>query len=315
MATTTTANPSTLLSPPENDSAKGSSSNVSETLSLTPEDIEKIESLRERFFKETAKKPEKYYPEDIEMVREDDWWTLRFIKWNRGNEDKSIRHMLSAFKWRKSFGIRDRTISDLPIEFAKAAAIFPWGYDYKGRAMIYIRVKVYRKISQLTLFFQQFVAGIVDHVDKEAGCKGFVILFDVTGMGLINVDFDFLQFLIQLLQNYYPYGQRYAICYNVPRIVRPMWSMAKIFLGSAEKTFRFCNEEELKKYIPAEYLLRYMGGECDFDFTSFEETRDCPSVRDLAEKFGFTQAEVDKYYKIFEPNLIDAQILAKGQKI
>lgn len=299
----------------EGGDSKGSTSNVSDTMNFTPEDMEMMERVREKFLKETAKKPEKYYAADNDMVRETDWWTLRFIKWNRGNEEKALRHMLSAFKWRKSFGMLDRTISDLPIEFAKAAAIFPHGTDYKGRHMIYIRVKVYRKISQLNLFFQQFVAGIVQHVDKEAGSKGFVILFDVTGMGLVNIDFDFLKFLIQLLQSYFPYGLRYAICYNVPRFLRPMWSMAKMFLGSAEKTFRFCDEEELKQYVPAEYLLRYMGGESDIDFTDFEETRNCPSVHDLAEKFGFTPAEVAKYEKLFEPNLLEAQILAKGQKI
>lgn len=282
---------------------------------VSEEEVEKSILVREKLLAEIQKKPNKYYPEDIEMLKNDDWWTLRFVKWNRCNEEKSLKQMITAFRWRKSFGILDRDLKDLPIEFAKAAAIFPYGRDYKGRQVIYLRVKVYRKISQLTLYFQQFVAGILNHVDMDASDEGYVFLFDVTGMGLVNVDFDFLQFLISLIQTYYPYGLRYAILFNVPRIVRPMWSIAKIFLGGAERTFRFCNQDEVQEFIPADQLPRYLGGESDFDFTNFEHTKECRSVKELAGKYGFTDADVEKYSKIFEPNLLEAQVLVQGKNI
>ena len=58
-----------------------------------------------------------------------------------------------------------------------------------------------------------------------------------------------------------------------------------------------------------------MGGECDFDFTDFEEVRSAPSVRELAPKFGFSQTEVDKYFKMFESSIKEAQLLARGQPV
>lgn len=280
------------------------------------QELDQLNRVRQQFLEKVAKEPKRFYPQDVDLVNSNDWWTLRFVKWNRGNEEKALKQMVTAFKWRKSFGLHDRTVNDIPNEFAKAAAIFPHGHDYKGRPIIYLRVKVYRKIQQLNLFFQQFVTGIVNHVDMESGRKGYVFVFDVTGMGMINIDFDFLKFLISLLQSYYPYGLRYAICYNVPNYLRPLWSMAKIFLGSTEKTFRFCTSvDELKKYIPEESLLRYMGGECDFDFTDFEEVRGAPSVSELAPKFGFSQAEVDKYFKIFESSIAEAKLLSRGTTV
>ncbi|UXI15293.1 hypothetical protein NH340_JMT01236 [Sarcoptes scabiei] len=273
---------------------------------------QKIQMVQEKFFECYHRDPKSFHPNDIEMIRTDEWWTLRFIKWNKENEEKALKQMIQAFKWRKSFGINERDANDLPIEFAKSAALFPLGTDYKGRNVIYIRVKVYRKIRVLNLFFQQFVAGIIDVVDKRSGPNGYVLVFDVAGIGWGNVDIEFLQFMIQLLQIYFPYGLRYTICHNVPKYLRPFWTMAKMFVGNhAEKTLRFSDGDEIKKYIPIESLPRYLGGECDFDFTDYEETRLCPSVRDLASKYGFTQDEVNRYYKIFEPCLLEAEKLAK----
>ncbi len=292
-----------------NNNENGSQS-TTKTTTTSPKEYEQVTRVRAQFMEKVAKEPTLFYPEDINLVKTNEWWTLRFIKWNRGNEDKALKQMVSAFKWRKSFGLHDRNVNDIPNEFAKAAAIFPYGYDHKGRPIIYLRIKVYRKINQLVLFFQQFVAGIVNHIDGEGGRQGFVIVWDVTGLGLINFDADFLQYLVSLLQNYYPYGLRYSIVYNMPKVLRPLWSMTKFFLGSTVNTFTFCNSvEELEKYIPSKWLLRYMGGQSDFDFTDFEEVRGAPSVYEVAAKYNFTEADCIKYLKIFEENIKEARTL------
>lgn len=272
---------------------------------------DKIANVRNKFLNHYRNDPKLFHETDINMIMENEWWTLRFIKWQRGNEEKALKQMIEAFKWRKSFGINDRDAKDLPIEFAKTAALFPLGTDYKGRNVIYLRVKVYRKIQVLNDFFRQFTAGVINYVDQKSDRNGFVFMFDAFGVSWSNIDIEFLQFLIQLVQLYYPYGLRYAIIYNLPRILRPMWSITKVFLGSAERTLRFCDGEEIFKYIPAKNLPRYLGGECDFDFTDFEETRQCPSIQELGPKFGFTEKEIEKYFKIFEPNIEEAKKLVK----
>lgn len=289
--------------------------NVPKVYEFTAEDLEKCARVRKQFLELYDSNPEDFHVKDRSLVENDDWWTIRFIKLHRGNEEKALKEMITTFKWRKSFGVVDRTIDDLPQEFAKTAALFPLGKDYKGRNVMYVRVKVYRKIQQLNIFFQQFVTGVVDYVDVNSGPKGFVIVFDVTGMGFINVDFDFLQFLIQLLQHYYPCGMRYAVLHNVPRILRPLWSMAKLFLGSnssIEKTYRFVSGDEIQQYIPKEELPIYLGGECDFDFTNFEIARNCLPVEEIAPRHGISPDEVAKFKKLFEPHFKEAALISKG---
>ena len=282
-------------------------------LHTTPEELEKIRRVRKHFMDQTTIEPSLFYPQDIKLVKSNDWWTLRFVKWNQGDEEKALKQMVNTFKWRKSFQLHDRNVNDIPNEFAKVAAIFPYGYDHKGRPVIYIRVKVYRKVQQLEQFFQWFVAGIVNHVDTEGGHNGFVIVWDVIGVGLMNFDAGILQFLVSLLQNYYPYGLRYSIIYNMPKVLRPLWSMTKFFIGGSANTFSFCNSaDDMKKYIPEQWLLRYMGGKSDFDFTDFEEVRGAPSVHEIAHKYGFTDSDVSKLLKMFKENIKEATLLRRG---
>ena len=277
------------------------------------QELQQIDQIRANFLEAVAREPDHFYAQDVQLVKSDEWWTLRYIKWNRGNVEKAQKQMINAFKWRKSFGLHDRNVNDIPREFAKAGGIFPFGFDHKNRPVLIIRVKVYRKIQQLNLFFQQFVTGLVNHVDQQGGRNGFVLVFDVTGLGLINFDMDFINFLIQLLQSYYPYGVRYTIVYNMPRVLRPLWTFTKLFLGGAEKTFCFCNtSSELMKYIPAHWLLRYMGGESDFDFTDFEQVRDAPSVYEIASRYNFSLEECCKLLKVFEDTIEDTQLMYRA---
>lgn len=266
------------------------------------------ENVRKQFLSKISDELELYYKSDVEMVETNIWWTERFVKFNHGNETKALKQMLNAFRWRKSFGINDRTAKDIPREFGDGGGIFPYGYDHKDRPILYCRVKVYQKIEELKLFFQQFVAGIVNHVDQLGGRKGFIIVFDISNIAIRNFDLDFLKFFNLLLMHYYPYGVRHFIVYNFTKILRPLWNVTKVMFSNLPKMLNFCNSaKELSEFIPERYILQYMGGLSSFDFTDFEELYDSPSVRELAPLFGFTDEEVDKFMTSFEEQLRDTR--------
>ena len=256
--------------------------------------------------------PDKYDQVDIEKVEQDDWTCLRFIKWNRGDPDKAIEQLNSCLQWRREYGINHRSEADLPKEFVKAGAIFPYGVDNHNRQLLYMRIKVYKKVPQLIEYFRQFVIGVIDRVDSESGPKGYVLVFDLTGVGFANADMEFLQFLINIFRNYFPCGLRYVIVYNLPRLLRPLWSAARLLVGSQQKIIKFANGDEIKDLIPVEKLPRYLGGMSDMDFTVAPVG--CKSVQELGPKYGFTDAEVEKYLKMFEPHMKEAQNLVRGSR-
>jgi hypothetical protein len=279
---------------------------------LVEDDRQFIPELRQQFLDRYNKEPEKYDEIDVKNVETNDWSVLRFIKYNHQDISKALDHLDTALQWRKEFGLNERSESDLPKEFVKAGAIFPYGCDDKGRTIIYMRAKVHKKVPKLMEYFRQFVVGVIEKVDKESGETGYALLFDLTGIGFSNADMEFLQFFISTLQNYYPYGMRYVIVYNLPRLLRPLWTIAKFWLGSDQKIIKFANGDEIKTLIPLDQLPKYLGGEADIDFTKAPDG--CKSVIELGPKYGFTDDEVEKYMKMFEPHMKEAHQLVHGVK-
>ncbi|CAG2166919.1 unnamed protein product, partial [Oppiella nova] len=167
---------------------------------------ELIPDVRQAICAKHEADPQLYDEVDVERVRTDDWSSLRYIKWNRGEVDKCIAQLDACLQWRRQFGVNVRTEADLPHEFIKAGAIFPYGHDSEGRQLIYMRIKVYKKVPQLVEYLRQFLVGVINRVDQESSATGYALVFDLTGVGFSNADMDFLQFLINVLKSYFPYG-------------------------------------------------------------------------------------------------------------
>ena len=271
---------------------------------------ELIPEVRQRINEIYESDPVKYDKVDIDKLAQDDWSALRYIKWNRGDIDQSVKQLEECLRWRHEFGVNSE--GDVAKEFVKAGAVFASGVDNSDRPLLYMRVKVYKKIPQLVAIFRQFVVGVINKVDIKAGAKGYALVFDLSGVGFSNVDMDFLQFLINTMKNYFPYGLRYVIVYNFPRLLRPLWSVAKLWIGAQEKIIKFVSGDEIRELVPVEQLPLYLGGCAHIDFTGAPEG--CKSVKELAPKYGFTDAEVEKYMKMFEPHIKEAQRLVVGDK-
>lgn len=270
---------------------------------------ELIPEVRQRVMDKVNAEPDKYDQEDIDRMRADQWTVLRFLKWNRGDIGISADQLDACLRWRHEFGVNHRTEADLPKEFCKAGALFELGKDNAGRHLIYIRVKVYKKIPQLVDYFRQFVVGVINKVDLESGATGYCLVFDLTGIGFANADMEFLQFLITTLKTYFPYGVRHVIVHNLPRLLRPLWAVAKLWLGPQQRVITFVSGEEIKALVPLDQLPKYLGGTAEHDFTAAPDG--CKSVKELGPKYGFTDKEVEKYLKIFEPHIKEAQQLVR----
>lgn len=110
-----------------------------------------IESMRQELKVQIQKNKESgqdmFDEGDVERALNDDWQIRRFLVAHKGNAKKATAKLLKSLKWRKDFGVNSRSIPDLPIEFVRAGAIFPFFEDKEGRIVIYLRVKVNKKVS------------------------------------------------------------------------------------------------------------------------------------------------------------------------
>lgn len=84
---------------------------------------------------------------DIDKMMENDFAVRRFLVSVSGSVPKAIEKIDKCFRWRKEFKVNTTTEADLPIEFVKAGAVFPYLEDKTGRLVVYVRVKVNKKVS------------------------------------------------------------------------------------------------------------------------------------------------------------------------
>lgn len=99
-----------------------------------PVDNKLIEELQTQFLEEYAKNPSEYDQKDLERVRspsDNHWHVRRFlliqIKDKKISDqqkivDGALKHMIQAYRWRKSMGVSSITIDQLPKEYFLVAA-------------------------------------------------------------------------------------------------------------------------------------------------------------------------------------------------
>lgn len=153
---------------------------------------------------------------------------------------------------------------------------------------------------------------MIDKVDQIASVNGYILVFDFGGAGLSNVDMEFIQFMFQSLNHYYPEGMKLMVAHNFPKLLQTFWVIAKNWMSSRmQNLLKFTNGDDIKNLIAEENLPKYLGGKSLIDFT--EAPQGCRTIFELGAEANMTDKEVEKYYKMFEESIEEAKRL--GQQI
>lgn len=68
-----------------------------------------------------------------------------------------------------------------------------------------------------------------DRLEKQEKGDRITIFFEMTGAGLSNLDMDFVQYLITLFRDYYPYFLNYIIVFEMSWILNGKSNCASFF--------------------------------------------------------------------------------------
>jgi len=255
---------------------------------LTNKTDELVKTVRRRFFEEFyAENPDDYEPTDIQRLRTDDWFVKRFIIARFRQEEESLKMINDAMKWRKEYGIHHLSAEYFPKEFYISGGLFPYEKDKFGNATLYMRIKMVKRIPELTPYLRKFLAWQLWKVDEENNGNGWVIIFDTTDAGISNCDIDFLFFMISTLKNYFPIGVEYILVHNLPWVLQQAWKLARNWIPpERRKLVRFSSDSDITDYIDAENLPDYMGGNCKKSYNTAPENS--PSCYD----FGVNEAKL-----------------------
>lgn len=219
--------------------------------------------LRERY----AKNPDSFYDDDYKRMLDDDWTVSRFLLRRRLDPKRTAKLMEECGKFRKQFKMSEMQLWEFPIEFHKAGGLFKYAKDRVGNVTVYMRVKMYRKVPEISDLFKTFILCVLELGDVENNGRGVSVIFDLSGCGLQNVDLGFLSWLLSSFRNYCPKGVSYILVYNLPWILNATCKMAMSWMSASNRrSLRFCYGDEIENFIAPENLPDYLGGTCEINY-------------------------------------------------
>ncbi|XP_054157591.1 motile sperm domain-containing protein 2-like [Oppia nitens] len=240
-----------------------------------------ISIIKNKLINELKSNNDLYDENDITYTLDNEWSIRRYLLFHKLDVDKSFVAIKDSLQWRKSYGIKQRTDVDYPIEFYQIGAYFPYCVDRNGRTVIYVRAKMYKYFPHINDFMKQYIVHVIDKIDKLSQESGWTMVWDLVGAGPSNWDLSFLKFIISTLRNYYPLGMQYLLAYGVHPLMSGFVKIGlKLVPQDARNRIKFVSKDELLTYIAPENLPDFMGG------TSTVSYKDVPLGTQSALEFG-----------------------------
>lgn len=258
-----------------------------------------VDETRRMLKKKYLKRPGSFHPDDYERMLADDWTVSRFLLRCRLQPKRAAKLMEQCGKFRREYRMGVSKLSDFPIEFHRAGGLFRYAPDRVGNQTLYMRVKMHRRVPELSQIMREFILCCLEECDKANNGRGTAVIFDLTNCGLQNVDPGFLFWLVYSFRNYCPKGLSYIIIYNLPWILNATAKLALSWLSSTNrKRLRFVSGEGIKDFIASENLPDYMGGTCKIDYRAVP--KGARLAEETAEEYKLTREQSRKLREVYE---------------
>jgi len=259
---------------------------------------QQIDDLRRRFLDEIQSHPDLYDACDVERVKTRDVWVSRFLNFLDQGPERAFDHMKETFQWRRSFGINSFDPLEIPREVYQMGPVFLYQPDDDGRNMLYVRVKMHRKLPQLEDRIKKCFLNYIERVDRKSNREfGFNIVFDMTGSGFQNADMDMLFFVLPAIRRYYPNGVKTVYILGLPWILNSLAKFALAIIPSdTARKVRFVTQQEFQEVLPSEKIPDFLGGTGPGNYRRVPRgAKDCFTLG--YELYGMTTEEVTKLLK------------------
>ena len=132
-------------------------------------------------------------------------------------------------------------------------------YDRCGRPILVIDVRNHDKHHSdhdaLCKYFLHVMESINAIADDKSFDKRIVIIFNLRGFGMKNMDYKFIKQLLHCLMAYYP--ERIGMCFiiNYPWVFFGCWKLIRLWMNDVTRSkFIFAGKEQVEDFIDLESL-------------------------------------------------------------
>uniref|UniRef100_V9I9A0 Motile sperm domain-containing protein 2 n=2 Tax=Apis cerana TaxID=7461 RepID=V9I9A0_APICE len=168
---------------------------------------ELISHLREKFFKkldDEGPPDPKFHPADIARVKENNNWLRRFLEHNENNIQESLNMLWDTCIWRSKFGTNEITEENVRKDYLDIGLCFIHGKDKDGKTMFVIKCSLHTKGSKEFNQLQKLVVYWFERLERLTNGNQISLFFDMSDTGILNMDMEFIKYLINLCKSYYP---------------------------------------------------------------------------------------------------------------
>lgn len=232
---------------------------------------ELITDLREKFFRklEDDGPPDsrEFHPADINRIKENNNWLKRFLEHTENNVQEALTMLWDTCTWRRKFGANEITEDTVKRNYLEAGLCFIYGKDRDGKAMFVIKCKLYTKGGKDFEELQKLVVYWFERLERYTNGNQISLFFDMADTGILNLDMEFIRYLIGLCKNYYPNFLNYIIIFEMPWILNTAFKIIKSWLPpKAIPKIKMIHKTNIQEFVDPNDILTCWGGNNDYDF-------------------------------------------------
>ncbi|KAF9428215.1 hypothetical protein BGZ94_003075 [Podila epigama] len=205
---------------------------------------------------------------------------LRFLRARKWNVNNGLNMILKAFKWRLEDDIEEvksKSEDELDSKYRgfklqmQMGKSYLHGTDKLGRPVVYINVRMHKPADQDPKALEKFTIYVMEmgrlmiQPPVETAC----LVFDMTGFSLANMDYNFVKFLVQCFEAYYPESLGCLMIHKAPFVFWGVWKIIEPWLDPVVASkIRFTrSDQELTEIIEANHLPdKYDGGKDKYKY-------------------------------------------------
>ncbi|XP_063684799.1 motile sperm domain-containing protein 2-like isoform X6 [Bolinopsis microptera] len=217
-----------------------------------------IVQLRTAFLQQNL---EPFDSRDVSKIRNDDRAVLAYLKNCRFNLEKAFNMMTESLKWRKSFGVNDINKESFSPDLLTDPYLYFKGYGKHGEPLLVLQLQYHKKESEKLPDLKKYIAYLLENREGAKDYKKVIMLFNMSGCGLSNIDYDFIKYLISLLTEYYPDILDNLLVFEMPRLLSAAWTIIKNMLDEDSRdAIKFVNKSDVLEYVEKDQLPISLGG-------------------------------------------------------